>query len=111
MKESGVEDYLVERVEALGGEVRKVKWIGRKGAPDRLVMLPPVYWNRDLQVHISRDNPTIWVELKRPGKLATFPADARERAQAREHERMRECGQRVEVIDSKEGIDKLLGGN
>ena len=34
MRESTIEDYLVERVKALGGEVRKVKWIGRHGAPD-----------------------------------------------------------------------------
>jgi len=32
--------HLVKRVRELGGEVRKVQWIGRRGAPDRLVMLP-----------------------------------------------------------------------
>ena len=41
MRESEVEAYLVKRVKALGGEVRKVKWLGRNGAPDRLAMLPP----------------------------------------------------------------------
>jgi len=41
MRESTIELYLVEQVKALGGEVRKVKWIGRNGAPDRIVMLPP----------------------------------------------------------------------
>ena len=40
MRESVIEKYLVQRVKALGGEVRKVNWIGRRGAPDRLVMLP-----------------------------------------------------------------------
>lgn len=114
MKESDVEDYLVERVKELGGEVRKVKWIGRNGAPDRLVMLPfrdasPAVLARFAVAGPVQHLPaTIWVELKAPGKKATFPADARERAQRREHERMRRMGQRVEVIDSFEGVDALL---
>jgi len=108
MRERDIEAYLVKRVKALGGEVRKVQWAGHKGAPDRLVMLP----------HDSRAFPpgnvllnpprTIWVELKRPGLKATFPKDAHERAQHREHERMRAMGQRVEVIDSFEGVDEVL---
>ena len=40
MRESEIEKYLVKQVKAAGGEVRKVKWIGRRGAPDRLAMLP-----------------------------------------------------------------------
>jgi hypothetical protein len=55
MRESVIEDYLVDRVKARGGEVRKVKWIGRNGAPDRCVMLA--------------DRPLVWVELKATGKL------------------------------------------
>lgn len=38
LKESDIEGYLVKRVRAMGGEVRKVNWIGRKSAPDRVVM-------------------------------------------------------------------------
>lgn len=94
MLEREIEGYLVRRVKELGGEVRKVKWIGRKSAPDRLVMLP--------------DRPAFWVELKAPGKAATFPASAHERAQHREHERMRRMCQRVEVVDSFEAVDALL---
>lgn len=92
--ESDVERYLVERVKALGGEVRKVQWIGRRGAPDRFVMLPTVIG--------------IWVELKAPGLAATFPATPHERQQHREHERMRAMRQRVVVIDSAAGVDALL---
>ncbi|MHA6905449.1 VRR-NUC domain-containing protein [Ralstonia syzygii subsp. celebesensis] len=95
MRESDIEDYLVTRVKVMGGEVRKVQWIGRNGAPDRLVMLPA--------------RPQIWFELKAPGKAATFPANAHERVQHREHERMRAMGQRVEVVDSYAGVDKVLG--
>lgn len=92
MLERDVEDYLVRRVAAMGGEVRKVQWIGRKSAPDRRVML----------------NGGVWVELKRPGALATFPSNAHERQQAREHHRMRVQGERVEVIDSFAGVEQLL---
>ena len=95
--ERDIEKRLVQRAKELGGEVRKVKWIGRSGAPDRLVMLPSRY---DAQ---PSDDPgiTIWVELKAPG----VPAKAH---QLREHARMRKMGQRVEVIDSYEQIEELL---
>lgn len=89
MKERDIERYLVDRVKEEGGEVRKVRWIGRRGAPDRLVMLP------------GRRVPLVWVELKAPGEEPTV-------GQIREHERMRLAGQRVEVIDSREGVDEVL---
>lgn len=96
LRESDIEKYLVKQVKAAGGEVRKVQWIGRPGAPDRLVMLPP----RDQYAPFAHDV-TIWVELKAPGKKA-------ESHQAREHERMRKMGQRVVVIDSLAGVDEVL---
>lgn len=87
MRESDIEKYLVARIKALGGECRKVQWVGRRGAPDRLVMLPA-------------DQPltTAWIELKRPGEVA-------EPHQAREHERMGKMGQIVLVIDSIALVD------
>jgi hypothetical protein len=88
MKERDIERHLVERVKALGGEVRKVQWIGRRGAPDRLVMLP--------------DGRHLWVELKAPGGRL-------EDHQAREHMRMLKMGQRTVVVDSLEGVDGVLG--
>jgi len=99
MLETDVERHLVARVKELGGEVRKVRWIGRNSAPDRLVMLPyeKVVFNT-----------AIWVELKNPDTIKTFPADARERAQDREHQRMRAMGQRVEVIGTIEQVEELL---
>ena len=86
MRESKIENHLVQRVKALGGEVRKVKWIGRNSAPDRIVMLP--------------EN-SFWAELKATGEQPT-------KAQIREHERMRKRGQRVEIIDSIAQIEELL---
>ena len=38
MRESLIEKHLVKRVKELGGEVRKVQWVGRRGAPDRAVL-------------------------------------------------------------------------
>ena len=40
MRESEIEDYLCRRVRAMGGDVRKVRFLDVNGAPDRLVMLP-----------------------------------------------------------------------
>lgn len=88
MRESQIEAYLVKQVKQLGGEVRKIQFIGRRGAPDRLVMLP------------FADH-AFWVELKATGKVA-------EPHQLREHKRMRRMGQRVVVIDSMDGVESLL---
>ena len=93
MRERDIERHLVKRVKELGGEVRKVQWIGRRGAPDRLVMKPQEYH--------ADPKATTWVELKAPGVKP-------EAHQLREHERMRKMGQRVVVIDSIEGIEELL---
>ncbi len=76
----------MSRVEFAGGEIRKMSYINRRGCPDRLVMLP---------------GRVIWVEVKAPGKKA-------EPHQEREHERLRAAGQDVRVIDSLEGIERLL---
>ena len=87
MRERDIEDYLKRRVTAMSGEIRKVAWPGRAGAPDRLVMLP--------------GRRAVWVELKATGKKPTAQ-------QVREHNRMRRLGERVEVIDSLEGVEALL---
>ena len=68
MLESTVEAYFVERCKAKGALVRKAKWIGVDGCPDRVVF------------HRGRIK---WVELKRPG--LAFPSNAHERQQYREH--------------------------
>ena len=60
-------------------------------------MLPAAF-NGDVQI---REPESIWVELKAPGRRV-------EPHQLREHIRMRAMGQRVEVIDSIEGVDRLL---
>ncbi len=86
MREANIERYLVQCAAQIGGELRKVRWIGRHAAPDRVLML---------------DGATIWIELKAPGETP-------KRHQAREHKRMRDMGQRVEVIDSPAQVDALF---
>lgn len=105
IREADIEAYLVARVKALGGEVRKVQWVGRKYAPDRLVMLPMKFRSSGA---METCRATIWVEVKRPDTVKTFPANAHERGQAREHQRMRALGQRVEVIGTHDQVDELL---
>lgn len=100
--ERDIEKYLVTQVEKAGGEVRKVQWVGRRNAPDRLVMLPDPGPGR------GTFNNSWWVELKNPETIKTFPANAHERAQHREHERMRALGQRVVVVGTYEQVDELL---
>lgn len=100
-RESQIEHRLVKRVKELGGEVRKVKWIGRAGAPDRIVMLPMQYVSLKGFRQVTADPKSIWVELKAPGVKVSAH-------QLREHERMRKMGQRVEVVDSYEKIEEIL---
>lgn len=59
-----------------------------RGWPDRLVL--------------ARDGKVIWVELKRPGGKVSPLQD-------KTHKEMAEWGHHVHVIDSKEGIDDVLG--
>jgi hypothetical protein len=97
-RERDIEQYLVRQMKAAGGQVRKVQWIGRRGAPDRLVMLAT-----GMQVD-GKFHTGVWVELKAPGEKP----DAH---QVREHKRMRDMGAAVAVIDSFEGVDALLPGD
>ncbi len=86
MREREIERALVKRVKQMGGEVRKLAWIGRRGAPDRLVMLPGRY---------------LFVELKAPGGRLS-------RLQDLEHRRLRAAGFEVRVIWKLEDIDEVL---
>ena len=77
--ENKIETAFVKHVKKLGGEVRKLKWIGRHGAPDRIVFFPP--------------NVVFFVELKAPGKKL-------DPHQKREHKRLKRFGMKVYTIDS-----------
>jgi hypothetical protein len=100
MREARVEDHLIKRVEETGGITRKVEWIGRRGAPDRLVGWPMGKLGAHaLLMHGLRP---VLVELKRP---LTPKAEAH---QLREHERLRIIGFDVQVLASKEDVDRFI---
>lgn len=84
--ERNIEAYLHKRAKALGGDYRRVSWIGRNGASDDLILLPGRH---------------LLVECKKPGKKAT-------EAQAREHERLRAAGFEVHVVSTFAEIDAIL---
>ena len=87
--ERDIEGYLLNRIRLLKGEIRKVRWIGRRFAPDRMAWIPGWAFPK-------------MIELKAPGKV---PTDG----QTREHARLRKMNIEVFVIDSFEEIDRLLG--
>ncbi len=84
---------LKARVEAYGGEIRAVSWIGRRSAPDVLCLM--------LGCRMRPVPDHCFVETKAPGGE---PTDA----QAREHERMRAAGCTVLVISTLEQLDAWL---
>jgi len=85
--ESQIENYLCTRVKKLGGIAYKFTSPGRRSVPDRLCLLPTGI--------------AIFVELKAPGKQPTPK-------QAREHEKLRAMGHRVEIIDTHDGVDDFI---
>lgn len=84
MRESEIEAHLVKRVKERGGIPFKFVSVGRRSVPDRICTMP--------------GNIILFVELKRPGAK---PTDA----QAREHQRLRDLGCVVLVLDSKTQVD------
>lgn len=91
IKEADVERALVRRIEALGGRAEKFTSPARRSVPDRLILLPIPPEHRELVARYVR-----FVECKRPGAV---PTDA----QAKDHERRRALGFRVDVVDSVGG--------
>jgi hypothetical protein len=86
-EENNLEEHLVKRVRELKGITRKVKWIGRNGAPDRLLWLPKMKF-------------PILAELKaKDGWVKPH--------QAREHSRLTRMGFYVAVWWTKEQIDNF----
>ena len=76
---------MIFKLQKIGVSTRKVKWIGRDGAPDRLILA----------------NGGIWVELKAPGK--------KPRANQKiELEALTKAGMTAYCIDSLEQIDTLI---
>lgn len=101
--EAKVEAYLVEQVEARGALTRKLKWIGRRGAADRLVVWPGVTRFYDENTALRLPASVDFVEVKRLGEV---PEDLQER----EINRLRALGANVFVLDSVEAVDVYVKG-
>jgi hypothetical protein len=87
MRESLVEKRLVRGVLALGGRADKFVSPGRRGVPDRLVMLP--------------GGILFFVECKAPNRKPNP-------SQCRDHQQRRRLGFRVEIVNCIEDVDDLL---
>lgn len=87
-REQSIETPVVRKAEIAGFFVRKVSWVGRKHAPDRIFS--------------RKDRGEVWLEFKRPKGKARA-------GQAREHEKMRNAGMEVHVVDSVEDGLRILG--
>lgn len=86
--EGRVQAYAMAEFKNLGGLVRKIRYEGRNGCPDLLVILP--------------GGLVVFVEVKKAANLGPDPH------QAREHERMRRRGAIVHTIGSKEQVNELV---
>lgn len=89
MREREIEAALVKAVKAAGGLCWKFVSPGTNGVPDRIVIMP--------------ERPAVFVELKAPGQKPTA-------LQLKQHDELRQRGQRVEVIDSKEAVKAFVQG-
>ena len=104
--EKTIEAYLVRQVAKIGGVAEKFTSPNRRSVPDRLVLLPGDMVSEDeYGCQLARpwrvQGDIIFVELKAPGKKVS-------EAQQRDHDKRRAMGFRVEVIDSKEGVDEFI---
>lgn len=84
------EGYFNKRVKLTGGETRKVKWLGRRGAPDRVAGWP----------HKHR---AAFVELKHPDQ----PWEVQSH-QMREINRLRSWGFDVRILEGRDQIDQFI---
>lgn len=86
MRESKLETDAIKYADQRGWLYRKLRWIGRRGAPDRLFI---------------REGLVVFVEFKQSGKEPTVQ-------QAREQKRLRDAGVTVWVIDSIDAAKNLF---
>lgn len=87
MLERDIEAYLVKRCKEIGALCDKFTSPQRRSVPDRL---------------ITFGGRVLYVELKATGKKPT-------EAQVRDHERRRAAGAEVVWLDSKEGVEGIMG--
>jgi len=86
--ERDLETYFTRQCKKLKLMTLKLHVRYARGWPDRIVVLP--------------SGRTLWVELKRPGGKTTPLQD-------KVHQELRNLDHSIYVLDSKEGIDSVLG--
>lgn len=86
--EGRVQAYAMAEFKKLGGLVRKIRYEGRNGCPDLLVILP--------------GGLVVFIEMKKAANLGPDPH------QAREHKRMRQRGALVYTVGSEEQVNELV---
>lgn len=89
-RESDIEKHLVKRVAERQGIAYKFRSPQRNGVPDRLCAMP--------------GGVIVFAELKAPG-------EAPRPDQAREHQRLRDLGCKVLVLDTKQQVDHYFDSN
>lgn len=94
--EGKLDGYFTKACKAEGALVRKLAYVGRRGATDRLVV-----WSVLSENTLYREGLIDFVELKDEGQKP-------DPHQEREHERLRALGCNVFVIDSKEAVDRYI---
>ena len=86
--EGRIQAYAMAEFKKLGALVRKLRYEGRNGCPDLLVILP--------------GGLVLFIEMKKAANLGPDPH------QAREHKRMRQRGAIVRTIGSNEQVNELV---
>jgi len=100
--ERDIRKELKKRIEAYGGEIRAVAWLGRRHAPDVLALFPfdaprPIGWHDEAGVEMHHP----FIETKAPDGVLNA-------GQLREHKRMRAAGCIVLVISTFKQLDDWL---
>jgi|AntDeeMinimDraft_6_1070357.scaffolds.fasta_scaffold29016_2 hypothetical protein len=85
--EAPLQEWACDQAEAAGWLHRKVKWVGRRNAPDDV---------------FAKDGRTVWIEFKRPGGQPRP-------GQVREIDRMKGAGMEVHVVDNPLIALRILG--
>lgn len=92
-REDEIEGTVVKLAEKDGWLVRKLQYPGRRGAPDRMFVK---FWHEWQRARI------VFIEFKRPGGAVRG-------IQTKEHDRLRERGAEIFVVDSVDQAKDILG--
>lgn len=87
MRESKIEKYFNKRISELGGLSLKIKFLGRRSCPDRIILFWPFIY--------------FFAEFKAEGKKPTP-------AQDRAHEKLNKYGAWVFIPNSIEAVDAAI---